>query len=105
MGKNFQQIVADTRLVVIHITGGKNRDLARRGFAVFHRECGIGLRRRAEFCAVVFGQHTILVDAQHTVHDLAYGCGFVRGIDHLHHHRNRGQLAQRIGARQQLVAK
>ena len=96
--KYGEQVVADTWLVVIDVTGGIDRHLPRCALAILHCETFIDRCIFAERLAVVFGQLTILVDAKHTVHDLARNSSVVHSVYRLCDHRYRGQLAQCVGA-------
>ena len=98
MGEDLEQIVTDTRLVVIDIAGGKNRDLAGGALAVAHRKMALDLGVGAEALRRVIGKLAILVDFQYLVHRAAQSFVSIGSVDGLRHHGNRQQLAQGIGA-------
>ncbi len=102
----FSRSWPDAGLVVVHVTGREDRHLARGVLAVPAPERRRPASRRLRNLALlVLGQHAVLVHAQHRFHDRARGAVLVDGIDDLHHHRNRGELAHGVGAGEQLVAK
>ena len=104
MVQNFEQIVANAWLVVVHIAGRVNRYLARCFSAIGHL-CGLGLGGgRAEFAGGQRGQPCVFVDAQHAFHGGAGRLGVVHRIGNLHHHGNASELAMHIGAGQKLFA-
>ncbi len=103
--QQLQQVVADARLVVVDVAGGVDRHLAGRLRAGLHRKVAARLGAGTEFRAVVLGQLAVGMDAQHAVDQLADRLVLQAGVDHLHHHWNRGELAHCVGAGQELVAK
>ena len=102
--QQLQQIVADARLVVVHITGGIDRHLARCTLASLHLKPALRFGSGAESGAVVLRQFAVGVDMQHAVDQLADRLALQAGVHHLHHHGDRRELAHRVGRRQQLVA-
>src|SRR3989475_2761416 len=99
-----EQVVAHPRLVVVHVAGGKDRRLARGMFAVLHRERRAGCKMRSELPARVGRQFAVLMYSESRLKNGSYKAVLVGCIDGLRHHRDRGELAERVGGGQQPVA-
>ncbi len=99
-----EQVVADSRLVVVDVAGREDRHLPRRAHAVAHRPRDGRLGRLAESRAVVRRQPGLGRDAEHLVHQLPRRGRRTGLVDHLHDDRNRRETADAVGAGQQPVA-
>ena len=100
MVKYLQEVVSDSRFVVIDITCRVNRDLSRRTPAVPDGMNRAFLRSGAKAGRTIFGQRPVLMNAEHTVHKLARDRVAVNRIDCLRDDRYRSELADCIGSRE-----
>src|SRR5437879_158307 len=102
--ENREQIVADPRLVVIHIAGRKYRHFSRRALTV----TGLMAPARAGLPAkrswTVGRQLALRVDADRLVQERARGGVAVAGVDHLRDDRARGEPAYGLGGGKQTVS-
>ena len=92
------EILDHHRVGVVAIAGGEQRDLAAR--AAGRNRFAAAVEDAQAFARggrVVFGHACLRVDAHGLFQQLARGRVAVGGVDHLHHHRDRGELAD--GAR------
>ncbi len=103
--EQLEQVMADSRLVVVDEAGGENRHLARRALAVVDDRrpplvCGTpakALRRQ-------LGHPGLRVHAECCVHRLAGELGLVHGVHGLHDDRNAGEAAVHVGRGQEALA-
>jgi hypothetical protein len=102
--EQFEQVVAQARLVVIDVAGGEHGDLAGALGAVANRMVMAGSGVGAKVGRVELGQFAARIDAERLLQHDARRAELVGGIHHLRHHGNRGQGADQFGGGQQLVA-
>ena len=102
--EQLDEVVTDAGLVVVDVARREDRDLAGRARAVAHRPLQRWRDRRAEAGRRIRRKPRIRGDAEHALHHLAHDRQRVGLVDRLHDDRNRRQLADGVGARQQPVA-
>jgi hypothetical protein len=99
------EVFANTGFVAIHVTGGEQRDLALGATGRLTLDLpGLARQAAAQRFAVEFRQPGVGMDFSHRLHGFAHRFHPVDRIDHLRHHRNASQAADRVGAGQYAVA-
>src|SRR3989475_9357115 len=102
--QNREQVVANARLVVIHITGRKYRDFPRRALTVADLMASARGGLSAKRAGAVGRQLALRMNADCLFHERARGGIAVDRVHNLRHDRDGGELADGIGGGEQPVS-